>query len=79
MEAGEDIDYVSMLKSASLWARTFMYLRRAGYDIKIFDITGFPRAMSQFKWSTSNAYGSTIVDLFKGLAANILSLAVMDL
>ena len=35
--------------------------------------------MSQVKWSTGNASGSTAVDLFKGPAADLLRLAVMDL
>ena len=35
--------------------------------------------MSQVKWSTDNASGSTDVDLFKGPAADLLRLAVMDL
>jgi hypothetical protein len=77
--AGEDAAYVAMPKASSLRERVFLYLRRAGYDIKLVNITGFTRAMSQVKWSTGNASGSTAVDLSKGPAADLLRLAVMDL
>ena len=77
--AGEDAAYVAMPKASSLRAHVFMYLRRAGYDIKIVNITSCTRVMSQVKWSTGNASGSTAVDLSKGPAADLLRLVVMDL
>ncbi|KAE8805978.1 La-related protein 6 [Hordeum vulgare] len=78
-EAGEDVDYVAVSKASSMRALVFRYLRRDDYDIKLVNITGFTRAMSQVKWSTSNASSSTVVDLFKGPAADLLCLVVMDL
>ncbi|KAE8816354.1 La-related protein 6 [Hordeum vulgare] len=70
VEVGEDVDYVTMSKTSSLRTHVFMYLRRAGYDIKLVNIDGFTRAMSQVKWSTGNAFGSTTVNLPKGIAAD---------
>ncbi|KAE8776269.1 La-related protein 6 [Hordeum vulgare] len=78
-EVGEDVDYVAMRKASSMKARVFLCLRRAGYDIKLVNIDGFTRAMSQVKWSTNNASSSTVVDLFEGPAANLLRLTVMDI
>ncbi|KAE8813170.1 La-related protein 6 [Hordeum vulgare] len=74
MKAGEDIDCVAMSKASSLQARVFLYLRRSDYDIKLVNTDGFTRAMSQLKWSTSSASGSTIIDLFKGPITDLLRL-----
>ena len=51
-EAGKDIDYVAMPKASCQRACVLLYLRKAGYDIKLVDSDGFTRAMSQVKWST---------------------------
>ena len=75
-EAGEHIDYVSMLKASCQWASLLLYLEKAGYDIKLVHTDGFTRAMSQDKWSIPNPSGSTAVDLIHGPATDLLSLAV---
>ena len=46
-EAGEDVDYVAMLKASCQRASVLLYLGKAGYDIKLVDSDGFTRAMSQ--------------------------------
>ncbi|KAE8792368.1 La-related protein 6 [Hordeum vulgare] len=79
IEAGEDVDYAAMSTGSSVRVQRFIYLMRADYDIKVINIDGFTRAVSQVKWSTENASGSTVVDLFKGPVADILYLAVMDM
>ena len=56
-----------------------LYLSKAGYDIKLVDSDGFTRAMSQVTWSIPNPSGSTAIDLFNGLAADLLCQAVKDL
>ena len=48
-EANEDIDYVAMPKASRQQASILLYLRKAGYDIKLVDNNGFTRAMSQVK------------------------------
>ena len=78
-EAGEDIDYVSMVKDSRQRAHVLLNHLTAGYDIKLIDSEGLTRAMSQVKWSIPNASGSTAVDLFEGPAAYLLHLAVKDL
>ena len=45
-EAGEDVDYVIMPKASCQRATILLYLRRAGYDIKLVHTDGFTRAMS---------------------------------
>lgn len=45
-EAGEDVDYVAMLKTSCQRASVLLYLGKAGYDIKLVDIDGITRAMS---------------------------------
>ena len=79
VEAGEDVDYVAMLKASSQRASILLYLGKAGYDIKLVHTDGFTRAMSQVKWSIPNPSGSTAVDLFDGPAADLLRQAVKDL
>ena len=76
MEAGKDVDYVSMSKASCQRASILLYLRKAGYDIKLVHTDGFTRAMSQVKWSIPNPSGSTTVDLFDGPAADLLRQAV---
>ncbi|KAE8814515.1 La-related protein 6 [Hordeum vulgare] len=78
-EVGEGANYVDMQKASSLRAHVFLYLRTTGYDSKLVKINGFTRAMSQFKWSTDNASGSTAIDLFKGHVADLLHLSILDL
>ncbi|KAE8804976.1 La-related protein 6 [Hordeum vulgare] len=68
-----------MSKASSLQARVFLYLRRAGNDIKLINIDIFIKDMSRVKCSTGNASGSTIVSLFIGPAADLLYLTVKDL
>ena len=79
MEAGEDVDYVSMPKASCQRASVLLYLGKAGYDIKLVHTDGFMRAMSQVKWSIPNPSGSTAVDLFDGPATDLLCQAVKDL
>ncbi|KAE8767165.1 La-related protein 6 [Hordeum vulgare] len=79
MKSDENIDYVTMSKTSSPRALIFLYHRTVGYGIKLANIDGFTRAMSQVKWCTGNASGSTTVDLFKGPVANLLRLVVRDL
>jgi hypothetical protein len=64
VEAGEDVEYVAMPKASHQRASTLLYLRKAGYDIKLIDSDGFTRAMSQVKWSIPNLSSSTAIDLF---------------
>ncbi|KAE8801662.1 La-related protein 6 [Hordeum vulgare] len=73
---GED---VATPKGSSLRDHVFMYLRGIGYGIKLVNIDGFTRSMSQVKWSTDNAFGLTDIDLFKGPVVDLLHLVVMDL
>ena len=54
VEAGEDVDYVAMPKASCQRASVLLYLRKAGYDIKLVHTDGFTRAMSQVKWSIPN-------------------------
>ncbi|KAE8773728.1 La-related protein 6 [Hordeum vulgare] len=79
VEDSEYVDYIAMSKASNLQACVCRYFKRFVYDIKLHNITGFTRAMSKVKWSTSNVSGSTIVDLFKDPAVDLLRLAVMDL
>ena len=44
-EAGEDIDYVAMPKASCQRASILLYLRKAGYDIKLIHSDGFTRAI----------------------------------
>ena len=46
VEAGEYVDYVAMSKASSQRASVLLYLRKAGYDIKLVHTNGFTRAMS---------------------------------
>ena len=69
-EVGEDVDYVAKPKASRQWASVLLYLRKAGYDIKLIDNVDFTRAMSQVKWSIPNPSGSTSVNLFNGPAAD---------
>ena len=78
-EAGEDIDYVAVPKASCQRASILLYLRKAGYDIKLVDSDGFTQAMSQVKWSIPNPSSSTAIDLFDGPAADLLRHAVKDL
>ena len=67
VEAGEDVDYVAMLKASCQRACVLLYLGKAGYDIKLVDHDGFTRAMSQVKWSMpliSSAKRSRICELY---------------
>ena len=79
VEVSEAIDYVSMMKASCQRASVLLYLGKAGYDIKLVDSDDFTRAMSQVKWSIPNPSGSTVVDLFKGLVADLLHHTVKDL
>ena len=45
-EAGEDVDYVAMLKASCQRASVLLYLGKAGYDIKLVHTDSFTRAMS---------------------------------
>ena len=45
-EASEDVDYVAMSKASCQQACVLLYLRKAGYDIKLVDNDGFTWAMS---------------------------------
>ena len=78
-EAGEYVDYVAMPKASCQRASILLYLRKAGYSMKLVHADGFTRAMSQVKWSIPNPSGSTTVDLFDGPAADLLHQAVKDL
>ena len=78
-EAGKDVDYVAMLKASCQRASVLLYLRKAGYDIKLVHSDGFTQAMSQVKWSIPNTSGSTAINLFDGLAADVLRHVVKDL
>ena len=78
-EAAEDVDYVAMPKASCQRASVLLYLRKAGYDIKLVHTDAFMRAMSQVKWSIPNPSGSTAVDLFDDPAADLLHQAVKDL
>ncbi|KAE8779558.1 La-related protein 6 [Hordeum vulgare] len=77
-EANKDIDYVGMSKASRQWASVLMYFQKAGYDIKLIDNNAFMWAMSHVKWSIPNPSSSTVVDLFKGPAADLLHHAVND-
>ena len=79
VEAGEDVDYVAMLKASCQRACVLLYLGKAGYDIKLVDSDGFTRAMSEVTWCIPNPSGSISVDLFDGPAADLLRQAVKDL
>ena len=78
-EAGEDVHYVAMPKASCQRASVLLYLGKAGYDIKLVHSDGFIWAMSQVKWSIPNPSGSTTIDLFDGLAADLLRHAIKDL
>ena len=78
-EAGEDIDYVAMLKASCQRSCVLLYLGKAGYDIKLIDNDGFTRAMSQVTWSIPNLSGSTAIDLFDSPAVDLLRQAIKDL
>ncbi|KAE8793804.1 La-related protein 6 [Hordeum vulgare] len=78
-ETGENIDYVAMSKSSSVRAHVFLFLWRVDYNIKLISIDSFTWAMSQVKWSTSSASGSTTVYLYKGPTTDLHCIAVMDL
>ena len=72
VEAGKDVDYVSMPKASCQRACVLLYLGKAGYDIKLVHNDDFMRAMSQVKWSIPNPSGSTAVDFFDSRAADLL-------
>ncbi|KAE8776130.1 hypothetical protein D1007_51306 [Hordeum vulgare] len=46
-EAGEDVNYSAMPKASRQRASVFLYLQKAGYNIKLVDNDGLTRAMSQ--------------------------------
>ena len=68
-----------MLKASCQRASVLLYLGKAGYNIKLVYSDGFTRAMSQVKWSIPNTSGSTAINLFDGLAADVLRHVVKDL
>ncbi|KAE8802991.1 La-related protein 6 [Hordeum vulgare] len=78
-EVDEDVDYIARAKASSLRPHVILNLWRSVYDIKPINIDVLTWAMSQVKWSTSNASGSTVVDLFKGSTVDLLRPAVKDL
>ena len=78
-EAGEDVDYIAMLKASCQRASVLLYLRKPGYDIKFVHSDGFTRAMPQVKWSIPNPSSSTAVDLFDGHVTDLLCQAIKDL
>ncbi|KAE8776897.1 La-related protein 6 [Hordeum vulgare] len=79
VEAGEDVDYVAMPKASRQRASVLLYLRKAGYDIKLVDSDGFTRAMSQVKMVIHSPSGSSALNLFEGPIADLLLHAVKDL